>query len=441
MRGSVVDQSARFPMSRPMPCPPRSLAEVVGCLADFDPNALPVAVAREAIERFLVPIDCVERVAIRASLDRILARDLVSPIDVPAHDNSAMDGWALRAGDLAAAGESRLTPIGTAYAGKAFAGGIGTGEAVRVMTGAVMPAGCDTVVVQELVRHDGSTIVVPPGQLLGQNRRLRGEDLAAGRPALRAGRLLRPADLGLMASLGFAEVPVQRRLRVAFFSTGDELRSIGEPLDPGCVYDSNRYTLFGMLTRLGVDVLDLGVVGDSPKALEDAMRSASRHADAIVSSGGVSVGEADFTRDVMARLGEVAFWTIAMRPGRPMAFGRIGEACYFGLPGNPVAVMITFLFFVRDALIHLAGGSPRPVLPMRVRSGSGLRKRAGRTEYQRAVVEPGPDGQPVARITGSQGSGVLRSMSEANALIVLHHHQTDIAAGEFVDAIAFDGLM
>jgi len=428
-------------MSRPMPSPPRSLAEVVGCLADFDPNALPVTVAREAIGRFLVPIDCVERVAIRASLDRILARDLVSPIDVPAHDNSAMDGWALRAADLAADGETWFTPIGTAYAGTAFAGSVGAGEAVRVMTGAVMPAGCDTVVVQEVVRQDGGRVAVPPGQQFGQNRRLRGEDLAAGRAALHAGRLLRPADLGLMASLGFAEVPVQRRLRVAFFSTGDELRSIGEPLDPGCVYDSNRYTLFGMLSRLGVDVVDLGVVGDSPQALEEAMRTASRHADAIVSSGGVSVGEADFTREVMARLGEVAFWTIAMRPGRPMAFGRIGEACYFGLPGNPVAVMITFLFFVRDALIQLSGGTPRPVLPMRVRSAVRLRKRPGRTEYQRAIVEPGPDGLPQARITGSQGSGVLRSMSEANALIVLHHAQGDIAPGDLVDAIAFDGLM
>jgi molybdopterin molybdotransferase len=428
-------------MNRPKPSPPPSLAEVVGCLAGYDPNALPVAVAREAIERFLVPIDCVERVAIRASLDRILARDLVSPIDVPAHDNSAMDGWALRAADLAPAGESRFTPIGTAYAGTAFQGAVGTGEAVRVMTGAVMPGGCDTVIVQEVVRAEAGRIIVPPGQQSGQNRRLRGEDLAAGRSALHAGRLLRPVDLGLMASLGFAEVPVQRRLRVAFFSTGDELRSIGEPLDPGCVYDSNRYTLFGMLSRLGVDVIDLGVVRDSPQALEEAMVTASRHADAIVSSGGVSVGEADFTRDVMARLGEVAFWTIAMRPGRPMAFGRIGEACFFGLPGNPVAVMITFLFFVRDALIRLSGATPRPVLAMRVRSATPLRKRAGRTEYQRAIVAPGPDGMPQARITGSQGSGVLRSMSEANALIVLHHDQTDVAAGDLVDAIAFDGLM
>jgi molybdopterin molybdotransferase len=418
-----------------------TLAEIVSCLSDFDPRAVPVDRAREAIERFVVPIDCVEHVAIRAALERVLARDVVSPIDVPAHDNSAMDGWAVRSQDLAGDADTPLRTIGTAYAGVAFDGTVGPGQAVRVMTGAVMPAGCDTVVIQEVVKAEGERIVVPRGQQAGQNRRLRGEDLARGRPALRAGRLLRPADLGLLASLGFAEVPVQRPLRVAFFSTGDELRSIGEPLDAGCVYDSNRYTLFGMLTRLGVDVIDMGVVRDSREALEAAMRTASLAADAIVSSGGVSVGEADFTREVMDRLGEVAFWTIAMRPGRPMAFGRVGEAWYFGLPGNPVAVMVTFLFFVREALVRLSGASPRPVLPLRARSLGALRKRPGRTEYQRAFVAPGADGVLEARVTASQGSGVLRSMSEANALVVLHHGQGDVRAGEWVDAIPFDGLM
>ncbi|MEI7446684.1 MAG: gephyrin-like molybdotransferase Glp [Burkholderiales bacterium] len=418
-----------------------TLADIVSCLSDFDPRAVPVARAREAIERFVRPIDCVESVAIRSALDRVLARDMVSPIDVPAHDNSAMDGWAVRSQDLAADAPTTLRPIGTAYAGVRFEGGVGPGETVRVMTGAVMPEGTDTVVIQEVVKSDGEHVVVPAGQQAGQNRRLRGEDLAQGRPALNAGRLIRPADLGLLASLGIAEVPVQRRLRVAFFSTGDELRSIGQPLDPGCVYDSNRYTLFGMLTRLGVELIDLGVVRDSPEALEHAVRTASLNADAIISSGGVSVGEADFTREVMDRLGEVAFWTIAMRPGRPMAVGRIGEAWYFGLPGNPVAVMVTFLAFVRDALIRLSGASPRPVLPLTVRSASRMRKRPGRTEYQRAIVEPGPDGVLQARITGSQGSGVLRSMSEANALVVLHHEQGDVEPGDPVEAIPFDGLI
>jgi molybdopterin molybdotransferase len=418
-----------------------TLSDIVSCLSDYDPDALPVASAREVIERFVVPIDCVERVAIRSALDRVLARDLVSPIDVPAHDNSAMDGYAVRAADLAASGTTALRVVGTALAGRRFDGPVAPGEAVRVMTGAVMPQGCDTVVIQEVATLDGDRLTVPAAQQAGQNTRLRGEDLRAGQPALARGRLLRPADLGLIASLGFAEVPVQRRLRVAFFSTGDELRSVGEPLAPGCVYDSNRYTLHGMLTRMGVEVIDMGVVADSPQALEAAMLAASRNADAIVSSGGVSVGEADFTRQVMDRVGDVTFWKIAMRPGRPMAFGRVGAACYFGLPGNPVAVMITFYFFVRDALLRLMGADPLPLVPARVRSAATLRKKPGRTEYQRARIVRARDGVLEARITGSQGSGVLRSMSEANCLIVLHHDQSTVEPGEFVDAILFDGLV
>jgi len=427
----------------------QTLAGVVGSLADFDPNALPVALAREAIERFITPIDSVELVPLRRALDRVLARDVISPIDVPAHDNAAMDGWAVRYADIDPDNPKAFEPIGTALAGKPFTGTIAANQAVRIMTGAVMPAGCDTVVIQELVATEGERIIIPPrrqsdrhpGQQHGQHRRLRGEDLSAGKPALSAGRLLGPTELGLLASLGVADIAVQRRLRVAFFSTGDELRSIGEPLDPGCVYDSNRFTLIGMLTRLGVELIDLGVVPDSPEALEAAVQSASRQADAIVSSGGVSVGEADYTRDIMKRLGEVAFWTIAMRPGRPMAFGRIGQASYFGLPGNPVAVMITFLFFVRDALIRQSGATPRPVLPVPVRSTTAIRKKAGRTEYQRAIAQIGKDGVLQARLTGSQGSGVLRSMSEANCLLVLRHDQGDIASGDLVDAMLFDGLI
>jgi molybdopterin molybdotransferase len=418
-----------------------TLAEVASCVADYDPGALPVARAQEVIERFVVPVQAVERVAIRAALDRVLAEDQLSPIDVPAHDNSAMDGYAVRAADLAAGEPTRLRVIGAAHAGSPFAGSVAAGEAVRVMTGAVMPAGCDTVVIQEVARADGGSVVVPPGQEPGQHRRRRGEDLAAGRPALRAGKILAPADLGLLASLGVAEVPVRRRLRVAFFSTGNELRSIGEPLEPGTIYDSNRYTIYGMLRRLGVDLIDMGVVRDDPQALEDAVRTAAGCADAIVSSGGVSVGEADFTKDVMHRLGDVTFWTIAMRPGRPMAFGRIGDAFYFGLPGNPVAVMITFYFFARDAMLRMMGASRLPQPYVRARSASAFRKKPGRTEYQRGILAPGVDGTMEVRVTGSQGSGVLRSMSEANCIVVLHHGQGSVAAGELVDCLAFDGLV
>jgi len=376
-----------------------SLSALLTALPDGLGKALPVATARAVIEQCMTPIAETEGVALRQALGRVLARDIISPIDVPPHDNSAMDGWAVRASDLNATAPTRLMPVGTALAGQAYAGAVQPGQTVRIMTGAVMPDGCDTVVIQEVARQDGASILIPPGQSAGQNRRLRGEDLTAGLPALVAGRSLGPADLGLLASIGVAEVPVQRRLRVAFFSTGSELRSLGQPLDPGCIYDSNRYTLHGLLSRLGVELIDMGVVTDSPEALEAAMRTASEQADAVISSGGVSVGEADYTRAVMNRLGEVAFWTIAMRPGRPMAFGRIANAWYFGLPGNPVAVMITFLFFVRDALIRLSGASPRPVLPLRVRSLAPLRKRPGRTEYQRATVEVGPDGLLQAHIT------------------------------------------
>ncbi|MEO5697576.1 MAG: molybdopterin molybdotransferase MoeA, partial [Burkholderiaceae bacterium] len=307
------------------------------------------------------------------------------------------------------------------------------------------PAGLDTVVPQEFAKVDGDRVSVPAGVVrAGDNRRLAGEDLARGEAALAAGRVLRPADLGLLASLGRAEVPVLRRLRVAFFSTGDELRSIGESLDTGCVYDSNRYTLWGMLQRLGVDLIDMGVVRDDPQALEEAFRSAARNADAVITSGGVSVGEADHTKMVMAKLGDVLFWRIAMRPGRPMAIGRIDadgrSAILFGLPGNPVAVMVTFYALVRDALLAMSGAAAQSLPMLRAASAAPMRKKPGRTEYQRGIVTRGADGAWQVRITGSQGSGILRSMSEANGLVVLHHAQGDVAAGELVDVLPFDGL-
>ncbi len=424
-----------------------SLQSIASCLSGYDPNALPVAQAREFITRLVQPVEVVEMLPLRSALGRVLARDVISPCNVPAADNSAMDGYALRAADLASGGETRLRNVGSAFAGQAFAGRVGAGECVRIMTGAVMPAGLDTVVPQEYAKVDGDSVALPAGTVrAGDNRRLAGEDLAAGSAVLRAGRLLRPADLGLLASLGRAEVPVHRRLRVAFFSTGDELRSVGEPLDAGCVYDSNRYTLWGMLQRLGVELLDMGVVADDPAALELAFRNAAANADAVITSGGVSVGEADHTKNIMAQLGDVLFWRIAMRPGRPMAIGRIGtsrshSAILFGLPGNPVAVMVTFYAFVRDALLAMSGATPQPLPLLRAASVAAIRKRSGRTEYQRGIVSRAADGAWQVAITGSQGSGILRSMSEANGLVVLHHDQGDIAAGELVDVLPFEGLI
>jgi molybdopterin molybdotransferase len=421
----------------------QTLEQIASCVAGYDPNALPVAQAQEFIARLVPRVAAVESVALRSALGRVLARDIVAPIDVPAHDNSAMDGYALRGSDLAAQGDSVLRVAGTGFAGQSFSGTVPPAHCVRIMTGAVMPPGLDTVVPQEFTKSEGSDVVrIPAGAVRsGDNRRLKGEDLARGSSALKAGRALRPADLGLLASLGQAEVPVYRKLRVAFFSTGDELRSIGEPLDDGCVYDSNRYTIWGMLQRLGCEVIDLGVVRDDPDALRAAFASAAASADAVVTSGGVSVGEADHTKKIMAELGDVLFWRIAMRPGRPMAIGRINDAILFGLPGNPVAVMVTFYAFVRDALRAMSGMSEETQPLLRAACTTPLRKKPGRTEYQRGIVTRGEGGRWQVAITGSQGSGILSSMSVANGMVVLHHAQGNVDAGDEVDVIPFDGLV
>lgn len=424
-----------------------SLSEVISCLSGYDPNAVPVAQAQQIIRDVVAPVQGVEKVAIRSALDRVLAQDIVSPINVPQHDNSAMDGYAVCGADLDATGPTVLNVVGTVHAGGHFNGAVNPGECIRIMTGAPMPARCDTVVPQEFTEAASATAVTIPAGVVrtGDNRRLQGEDLMAGKPALFKGKRLRPADLGLLASLGFAEVPVQRRLRVAFFSTGDELRSIGEPLDAGCVYDSNRYTLYGMLTRLGCDIVDMGVVRDDPASLEQAFRTACENADAVITSGGVSVGEADYTKQMMATLGDVTFWKIGMRPGRPMAFGKIssnGRSAYlFGLPGNPVAVMVTFYFFARQALLRMMGADDAPLPLMRAVSESAIRKKPGRTEYQRGILTVGGDGVQHVRITGAQGSGILRSMSEANCMVVLHHEQGSVNAGDLVDVLLFEGLV
>jgi molybdopterin molybdotransferase len=412
-----------------------SIAQTVSCLDGYDPDALRVEKAREAILACLSPITESEKVPTKEILGRVLAEDIVPSINVPAHDNSAMDGYAIRFADA----EKPLKEIGAALAGKPFHGQLGPGECVRIMTGAVMPPGADTVVIQEVVKKQGDRITIPPGQKKAQNVRYAGEDLKIGVPVLKPGRLLKPADVGLIASLGLGEVRVRRRLRVAFFATGDELASIGAPLKEGEVYDSNRYTVSGMLARLGVEAIDMGVVRDDPALLEKAFREASQKADAVITTGGVSVGEADFVKQLMAKLGEVLFWKIAMRPGRPMAFGRIGEAFLFGLPGNPVAVMVTFYQFVRDALLYMSGREDAPIPLLKATAAENLRKVPGRTEYQRGVLFKDLD-QWKVRTTGQQGSGVLRSMSEANCFIVLEHERGQVKAGEPVSVQLFEGL-
>ena len=350
------------------------------CADDQEPGVLGVQAAREHLLSRTPPLEGPERLALREALDRVLGEDVISPIDVPGHTNSAMDGFALRHADLAPDGITALRCIGTAMAGQPFAGEVGAGECVRIMTGAPLPRGADTVVMQEHAEEDGGTVRIGTGERKGQNIRQAGEDLARGEVALARGKRLTPADLGLLASLGRAEVTVLRRPRVAFFSTGDELRGLGEPLGEGEVYDSNRYTLFGMLKRAGAELRDLGVVPDDLEALRATFSEAAAGADLVITSGGVSVGEADYTKQVLRELGEVAFWKIAMKPGRPLTFGRLGDAWFFGLPGNPVAVMVTFYQFVLPALRRRArlgaAAATRPAASAAAQAAGAQRVRA-----------------------------------------------------------------
>lgn len=424
----------------------KSIEQIAAELQGYDPQALSAQAVNDFLARLVEPVTDTEELPLLQTLDRVLAQDVISPVSVPPHDNSAMDGYAFAGHQLRADAPLTLQSVGTALAGKAWVGQVGPGQCVRIMTGAIMPAGLDTVVPQEFVQQSGEAITIPAGLLqTGDNRRFKGEDVMQGQPALRAGTRLSPAALGLAASLGIPTVQVWRRLKVAYFSTGDEILSLGEAPREGAVYDSNRYTLFGLLTRLGIEVLDYGVVGDEPQKLEATFRRAAAEADAIITSGGVSVGEADHTKTMMKQLGDVAFWRIAMRPGRPMAVGRITSGTrpcvLFGLPGNPVAVMVTFLAFVRPALLKMMGCQAAPAPLLRARSLEPMRKKPGRTEYQRGIVSTKADGALQVRTTGNQGSGVLSSMVQANGLIVLHHGQGNVAVGEDVDVMMFDGVI
>lgn len=444
----------------------KPIADIIAQLQGYDPQALSAEAVNAFLTELVTPVTETETLPLMQAAQRVLAADIISPISVPPHDNSAMDGYALDGAQLQADSALVLRPVGgTAFAGKAWTGHVQAGECVKIMTGAIMPAGLDTVVPQELTQlQDDGRILIPAKVLQrGDNRRLLGEDLMQGQAALRQGQRLTPAALGLAASLGQPTVTVTRRLKVAYFSTGDEILSLGDTPREGAVYDSNRYTVFGMLQRLGCEVIDLGVVPDDPALLQAAFANAAAQADAVVTSGGVSVGEADHTKAMMRQLAAgdadsgVVFWRIAMRPGRPMAVGRIPRppqahaadapqpssryTVLFGLPGNPVAVMVTFLAFVRPALLQMMGCTACAPVLLKASSQEVMRKKPGRTEYQRGIVTTAPDGRLQVRTTGNQGSGVLRSMVEANGLIVLHHGQSSVAVGDAVDVMMFDGAM
>ncbi|WP_417548755.1 bifunctional molybdopterin-guanine dinucleotide biosynthesis adaptor protein MobB/molybdopterin molybdotransferase MoeA [Methylophaga sp.] len=397
----------------------------------------------EARQRILQQINAIEswrKVALRDALGQVLHEDVISPLSVPPHANSAMDGYALRGEDL----KNDATPlklIGSAFAGRPFAKSVNTGECVRIMTGAMMPEGCDTVIMQEQAEVSNDCIILHGEHHSGENVRLAGEDIQTGAVVLTAGHRIIPADLGLLASLGLAELKVRRRIRVAFFSTGDELKSLGESLNPGDIYDSNRYTLFGMLKRLNAEIIDMGVVTDSPEALRQALLQAAKEADVVITSGGVSVGEADYVKQLLDELGQVHFWKIAMKPGRPLAYGKIADTPFFGLPGNPVSVMVTFYQFVQPALHKLAGANYQPPLLLQAIAAENIRKRPGRFEFQRGLLRSNSANQLEVTMTGEQGSGILHSMSRANCFILLEEDCDGVAAGQSVTVQPFAGLI
>ena len=396
-------------------------------------GTLKVEQARQRIIDSIEPIIASEKLTLRNALGRVLAEDIISPISVPGHTNSAMDGYALAGEDLPQTGDRVYQLIGKSLAGAPFDGNCEAGQCVRIMTGAVMPAGTDTVVMQEQVKTvDADSVRIGDGHRAGQNVRQAGEDITSGGTVLQASHTLTAADLGILSSLGTGEVRVRRRPRVAFFSTGDELRSIGEPLAEGDVYDSNRYSLYGMLKRLDVDLLDMGVIRDNEDALRRAFSEAASMADVVITSGGVSVGEADYIKPILEETGEIHFWKIAMKPGRPLTHGRIGNSLFFGLPGNPVAVMVTFYQFVQPALQYLASSRTAPPLTVMATCSDAIYKRKGRYEFQRGIMEQHADGTLTVSKTGQQGSGVLMSMSLANCFILLPEDCDGVAAGEQV---------
>ncbi|MCB5207873.1 molybdopterin molybdotransferase MoeA [Methylovorus mays] len=422
--------------------PLADLARSPSCADDYDPNSMSVEKARDYIKRYLSPVSETETLPVRESLGRILAASIISPANVPNHDNSAMDGYAVRTADSQENGETRLKIVGTAYAGQPWAGSLEAGECVRIMTGAVIPAGADAVIMQERVVQEGDTMRHAEQPRAGSNIRRAGEDLREGEIVLPQGHLMHSADLGLIASLGIGEVSAYRRLKVAFFSTGDELASVGQALQAGQIYDSNRYTLHGMLTRMGVEIMDLGAIKDDPQVLEQVLTQAANEADVVITSGGVSVGEADYMKQLLQKLGSVLFWKIAMKPGRPLAYGKIGAAHYFGLPGNPVAVMVTFYQFVREALLVMMGQASPPPLPMlQAICVEEIRKAKGRTEFQRGILFADEDGTWKVKTTGAQGSGMLSSMSRANCFIVLDEDTGSLPAHQLVRVQLLEGII
>ena len=412
-----------------------------GCMDDSDPASLPYDQALQKILDTVEPAIRSETIALKQVLNRVLSQDIAAPMDVPPAANSAMDGYAIHSFDIPASGTQQLMLIGTSLAGKPFKGNVSAGTCVRILTGAVLPDGTDTVIMQENVMVTTDAITLDARSVKGDNVRAAGEDCKKGELLLRAGTCLYPAALGLLASVGIANVKVSRKLKVALFMTGDELCSAGEPLAAGQIYDSNRYTLYGMLTRLGVEIIDLGIIKDDRQAIEDAMLTAAGSADVIITSGGVSVGDADLVREIIEKLGTISFWKVAMKPGRPLAFGKVKDAWMFSLPGNPVSTMATFYLFVQPALKKMMGQTQTEPVTQKVSCSSNLKKRPGRLEYQRGVLSRNQNGELTVSKTGAQGSGILSSMAQANCFIILPVENDGVMVGEQVEVMPFYGIV
>jgi molybdopterin molybdotransferase len=409
------------------------------CADPWDVDSISVNQALNQIAGRIPVISELEELPIRQCLGRIASEDVISPINVPGHANSAMDGFAVPAESLPEDGVAELTEIGTAFAGKVFDGVCQQGECVRIMTGAVIPDGTDTVIMQEQVDQlENKTVRIGAGHRPGENVRFAGEDVEQGAQVLGYGSKVNPADLGILSSLGISHLKVIRKPVVAFFSTGDELVSIDKPLEKGQIHDSNRYTLYGMLSQLAVDILDLGVIADDPEAIRQALLDASKQADLIITTGGVSVGEADYIKPVLEDIGHIEFWKIAIKPGRPLTYGAIGDSVFMGLPGNPVAVMVTFSLFVGTAIRKLAGSPDWQPPLFKARSTQDLRKKPGRHEYLRGIASKDENNDWQVEKTGMQGSGILTSMSRANCFIVLPAENSGIKVDDLVDVQLFD---
>ena len=412
------------------------------CLDPFEADAISVADAKQTIFDKITPIQGSVKVALRDALNQYLAEDIISTINVPPHINAAMDGYALAGEDLPTDEAISYKVTGASFAGVPSENTYEKGSVVRIMTGAVMPTSTDTVVPQEVVEiSDDGNVKIDTQQRVGQNVRYPGEDIEKGATLFKKGHRVSPADLGIIASLGKGEVNILRRPRVAFFSTGDELKSIGETLGEGDIYDSNRYTLFALLKNLDVEIIDLGVIRDTKEAIEQAFISAAELADIVITSGGVSVGEADFIKPTLKKLGDTHFWKIAMKPGRPLTFGSYHDSWFFGLPGNPVAVMVTFMQFVQPAINYLASGAIKSEIMIKAKCDQDIKKRPGRTEYIRAIVAQSENGELDVKLTGKQGSGILMSMSLANCFIHLPVESNGVTASEMVEIMPFKSIL